>query len=69
MKNNQYTQRIFIPLLAVAFIVLRLCNVIDWPWVWVLCPIWGRYAVSFFVAVGIALVREGKSHGNAGNQN
>ena len=27
-------------LLAVAFIVLKLCNVIDWSWWWVLAPIW-----------------------------
>lgn len=27
-------------LLAVAFIVLKLCNVINWSWVWVLSPIW-----------------------------
>ena len=27
-------------LLAVAFIVLKLCNVIDWSWWWVLSPSW-----------------------------
>lgn len=27
-------------LLSVAFIVLKLCNVIDWSWWWVLSPIW-----------------------------
>ena len=27
-------------LLAVAFIVLKLCGVIDWSWWWVLSPIW-----------------------------
>lgn len=27
-------------LLAIAFIVLKLCNVIDWSWWWVLAPIW-----------------------------
>ena len=27
-------------LLLVAFIVLKLCNVIDWSWWWVLSPIW-----------------------------
>ena len=27
-------------LLSVAFIVLKLCNVIDWSWWWVLAPIW-----------------------------
>ena len=27
-------------LLQIAFIVLKLCNVIKWSWVWVLAPIW-----------------------------
>lgn len=27
-------------LLQVAFIVLKLCHVIDWKWVWVLSPTW-----------------------------
>jgi hypothetical protein len=30
----------FLPLLAVTFIVLRLCEVITWSWWWVLAPIW-----------------------------
>lgn len=27
-------------LLQVAFIVLKLTHVIDWPWLWVLAPTW-----------------------------
>lgn len=34
----------FVEGLALLFIGLRLCNVIDWAWVWVLCPIWGGLA-------------------------
>ena len=30
----------FCGLLAVAFIVLKLCKVIDWSWGWVFAPIW-----------------------------
>lgn len=30
----------FAEVLGVVFIALRLCGVIDWPWVWVLAPIW-----------------------------
>ena len=30
----------FSGLLAIAFIVLKLCNVISWSWWWVLAPIW-----------------------------
>lgn len=32
-------------LLAILFIGLKLGHVIDWPWVWVLAPIWGIFAV------------------------
>jgi hypothetical protein len=31
---------LFTTLLLVAFIVLKLCNVIKWSWIWVLSPIW-----------------------------
>lgn len=30
----------FFSLLTVAFIVLKLTGYIDWPWVWVLAPLW-----------------------------
>lgn len=35
-------------LLGVAFVVLKLCHVIDWSWWWVTVPFWGPLA---FVAV------------------
>lgn len=31
--------------LQVAFIVLKLCNIIDWSWVWVLAPLWVTFSV------------------------
>lgn len=36
-------------LLTVAFVVLRLCKVIDWSWWWVLSPLWGPFAIAFVV--------------------
>ena len=30
----------FLDLLTLVFIVLKLCGVITWSWVWVLSPIW-----------------------------
>lgn len=30
----------FMGLLQIVFIVLKLVKVINWSWVWVLCPIW-----------------------------
>lgn len=31
--------------LGIAFIVLKLCKVIDWSWWWVLAPFWGGLAL------------------------
>lgn len=47
-------------LLLVAFIVLKLCGVIDWSWWWVLSPAWGTlalYALIFVVAVIVLTIR------------
>jgi hypothetical protein len=30
----------FSSLLTVAFIVLKLCHVINWHWIWILSPLW-----------------------------
>ena len=40
MKKNTSTLDLFTILLAVAFITLKVANVIDWSWIWVLSPIW-----------------------------
>jgi len=37
----------FTGLLTVAFIVLKLCHVINWAWVWVLSPLW----ISFLLVI------------------
>ena len=30
----------FTGLLAIVFIILKLCHVIEWSWLWVLAPVW-----------------------------
>lgn len=30
----------FVGILQIVFIVLKLCNVIQWEWGWVLAPLW-----------------------------
>ena len=49
------TSGIFTVLLQVTFIVLKLCNVIDWSWLWVLAPTWIPVAIviGLFLIVGI----------------
>ncbi len=39
----------FAGLLTIAFIVLKLCGVITWPWIWVVCPLWIPVAVVLVV--------------------
>lgn len=43
-------------LLTVAFIVLKLCNVITWSWVWVLAPLWIPAAIALVIIVICLLV-------------
>ena len=44
----------FTGLLQIAFIILKLCHVIDWSWRWVLAPTWIAVLI-FAVVVGIVL--------------
>ena len=49
----------FVGLLQVAFIVLKLCHVIDWSWKWVLAPIWiSTILVVLLVIILIAFDKE-----------
>lgn len=43
-------------LLGVAFIVLKLTNVIDWRWLWVLAPLWIGLAIGILFLIIIALI-------------
>lgn len=46
--------------LTIAFIVLKLCHVIDWPWVWVLSPVWITAAIVALVLLifGVFMVAQ-----------
>ncbi len=39
----------FLSVLGLIFIVLKLLHVIDWPWVWVLAPIWGGFLLGIVI--------------------
>ena len=43
-------------LLGVAFVVLKLCGVIDWPWLWVLSPFWISLIIGIIIFVVFAIV-------------
>lgn len=48
-----YTGIGFFGCLTIAFIVLKLCHVIAWSWVWVLAPLWMPAAI---VVAALAIV-------------
>ena len=43
-------------LLGLLFIGLRLGGVIDWPWAYVLLPLWGPLALALLVLVVAAVI-------------
>lgn len=45
-------QGLFSTLLTIAFIVLKLCHVIDWSWVWVLAPLWIPLVLVILIFIG-----------------
>ena len=45
----------FTGVLTVAFIVLKLCGVIKWSWLWVLSPIW--ISIIFWVLIFVIVCR------------
>jgi hypothetical protein len=43
-------------LLFLVFLVLKLCNVIDWSWWWVTCPLWiGALIGVVILVVGLVV--------------
>ncbi len=68
MKNNN-TKRVglgFFDALTIVFIVLKLCGVITWSWVWVLAPLWGQIAIILLIViigVSIVLIRDRRCNG------
>lgn len=51
MNNNNNTNVGigFSGLLTIAFIVLKLTNVINWSWLWILSPLWISFALGIII--------------------
>ena len=56
MNDSKGVGITFAGLLTVAFVVLKLCKVIDWPWVWVLSPVWISCALILITVIVIFIV-------------
>ena len=46
----------FSGLLTIVFIVLKLCGVINWSWIWVLAPMWVSVALCVAIILVIAII-------------
>lgn len=46
----------FTGLLTIVFIALKLIGVIDWPWIWVLSPLWISILVGIAIIIVFALI-------------
>ena len=56
MKNKSNGGISFSGLLTIVFIVLKLCKVISWSWIWVFSPIWIPLALAItFVVVAMII--------------
>ena len=50
MDNNQGGIG-FIGVLQITFIILKLCKVINWSWLWVLSPLWIIILIIIITAI------------------
>lgn len=58
MENKNTTVKTvgFSGLLTIAFIVLKLCGVIAWSWLWVLSPLWIGFVLKLVVVLIVAVI-------------
>lgn len=55
-KTTVVSSTSFCSLLTIAFIVLKLCNVITWSWGWVLAPLWVPIVIIFTILIVLVLM-------------
>ena len=55
MNNNARNGGIgFFGAMTITFIVMKLCGVIDWSWIWIVAPIWIPIACVGVMAIYMA---------------
>lgn len=55
MSENKSSGIGFPALLTVLFIGLKIANVIDWSWIWVLSPLWIDFLIALIVIFILAV--------------
>ena len=62
MRDNNSTSKGigFVGLLQIVFIVLKLCGVINWKWIWVLAPAWIDIGLAIIILFVVAIIEYNK---------
>lgn len=47
----------FVSLLLLAFIILKLCHVIAWKWIWVFAPMWIPLGIAALCGIGLLVLK------------
>jgi hypothetical protein len=55
-KYNSSSSAPYIGVLTLIFVVLKLCNVINWSWWWVFCPIWISFVLGAFLIIILGII-------------
>ena len=66
MEDYSYTTSggvSFCGLLGIVFIVLKLCNILNWSWIWVLSPIWIDALIIIIFILWILIKEGGENNG------
>ena len=44
-------------ILTIVFVILKLCKVINWSWLWVLSPAWIGICLVIYIAIIVAIIQ------------
>jgi hypothetical protein len=55
-KYNLSSSVSYTGILTFIFVVLKLCNVINWSWWWVFCPIWISFVLGAFLIIILGII-------------
>ena len=58
-KRNTRVSTLAMAVILVVFVVLKLCRVTDWPWFWVLSPLWVSgvlLVIALLLVLGLAII-------------
>ena len=61
-RNNSSSGIGICGVLTIVFVVLKLVGVINWSWLWVLCPLWIDILLTVIVLVIITIINKRTSN-------